>query len=334
MTEEWKEKELQQLAIIHELRQRQVDPSAEFVEFPQPAPSQLALLQIYTDVLDENDTARATAKRISEWVLSVPGRDICYDIASAYGDVLHVLFGAARQFSSRKHLEILADLTVELANLPDVCNDTDKPIVFEEGTVVVQPGEKIKLHSQSRGELWSGLPYVASGIGNDLRSGPLQFHQISGNEHDGDQLSSCKSEDMYTNINTFAALIARQDLPQASPLTSCVDFAFATFAFMEHGPGTNYDRDAHHAIRAASAWLVIAGRQVVAAGSPSTKNSRISGSLWEAEGGTDAVDVKRLRFWRGRFQHFRESGRLLDQKAVDATIEATAALDDLIAAQG
>jgi hypothetical protein len=334
MTAEWKERQLQQLAIFHELRQRKVDASAEFEEFPKPAPSQLALLQIYTDVLDENDTARTAAKRISDWVLSVPDRDTCYDISSAYGDVLSVLFGAARELSSQKHLEILADLTVELANLPDVYNDTGKPMVFEEGSVAVQPGEIIKLHSQPRAELWSGLPYLTSGIGNDLRSGPLQFRQVSGNGHDDDQVPSCQSEDMYTNVNTFAALIARRDPPQTSPLCNCVDFAFATFAFLEHGPGTNYDRDAHLAVRAAAAWLVIAGKQVIAAGSPSTKYSYIFGSLWEAKGGTNTVDVKRLQFWRSQFQNFREAGRLSDQRAMDATIEATAALDDLIAAQG
>jgi len=95
------------------------------------------LLQIYTDVLDENDTARTAAKRISDWVLLVLDRDTCYDISSAYGDVLSVLFGAARELSSQKHLEILADLTVELANLPDVYNDTGKLMVFEEGSVAV-----------------------------------------------------------------------------------------------------------------------------------------------------------------------------------------------------
>ncbi|KAI4666687.1 uncharacterized protein J4E79_002727 [Alternaria viburni] len=126
---------------------------------------------------------------------------------------------------------------------------------------------------------------------------------------------------MYTNVDTFAALIARKDTPQASPLRSCVDFAFATFDSLEHGP-----------VHAAAAWLMIAGKQVVAAGSPFSKYSYISGSLWEAEGGTNAVDVKRLRFWKGRFQNFRESGRLSDQKAVDATVEATIALDELIAA--
>ena len=120
---------------------------------------------------------------------------------------------------------------------------------------------------------------------------------------------------MYTNVNTFAALIARQDPPQASSPRSCVNLAFATLAFLEYAPDTNYDGDAHFAVRVAAAWLAIAGKQAVAAGSPFSKYSYISCSLWEAEGGTNALGVKRLRFWRGRFQNFRESGRLSDQKA-------------------
>lgn len=333
MTEEWKNKQFQQLAIFREVRQRQVDPSAKFEEFPQPAPSHLALLQIYTDILDGKDSARTAAKQINNWVLSVPDNDTCYDIAVAYGDVLLVLLTAARELSSRKHLQILADLTVELASLPDVYNDTDKPIVFEEGSVVVQPGQRIKLPCQTGGELWSGLPDFALCIRDDLHDGPLHFRAVSGTGDGNQQQPSCEAEDMYTNVNTFAALIARQDPPQASPLHSCVDFAFATFAFLEHGPGTNYDQESHLTVRAAAAWLIIAGEQLVAAGSPSTKYNYTSGSLWEAEGGTNTVDVKRLRFWKDWFQNIRDSGRLSGQKAVEATIEATAVLERLIAAQ-
>ena len=137
------------------------------------------------------------------------------------------------------------------------------------------------------------MHFLDSG-GDDLRSESFQFRQVSGNEHDNDQLSFCESEDMYTNVNTFSALIARQDPPQASQLRSCVDYAFTILAFLEHDPGTTYDEDAHFAVRAAAAWLVIAGKQVMATGSPSTNYSYIPGSLWEAERGTNAVDVTRL----------------------------------------
>ena len=80
--------------------------------------------------------------------------------------------------------------------------------------------------------------------------------------------------------------------------------------------------------------MIAGSKQVLAAGSPSSKYSYISGSLWEAVGGTNVVDVNRLRFWRGRFQDFSQSGRLSDQKAVDATIEATIVFDESIAAHG
>ena len=141
MNEAWKKKEFQQLALFHEIRQRQAGPSAEFVECPEPAPSQLALSQIYQDVLHENDPAGIVAKRLGDWVLLVSDRDTCYDIANAFGDILMLIFSAARELSSRKHLQILADLTVELANLPGVYNNTNKPMVFGEGSIAVQPGE-------------------------------------------------------------------------------------------------------------------------------------------------------------------------------------------------
>ena len=66
MTEAWKKQEFQQLALFHEILQRQADPSAEFVEYPEPAPSQLALLQIKQDVLHENDPAGIAAKRLGD----------------------------------------------------------------------------------------------------------------------------------------------------------------------------------------------------------------------------------------------------------------------------
>lgn len=123
------------------------------MEYPEPAPSQLALLQVYQGVLHETDPVGTAAKRLGDWVLSVLDRDTCYDIANAYCDIFMLIFSAARELSSRKRLQVLADLTVELANLPDFYNNTDKSMVFEEGSIAVQPGERIKLHSQSGGEL-------------------------------------------------------------------------------------------------------------------------------------------------------------------------------------
>ena len=175
MTEAWKEELLEELAIAYEVRQREVDSSLELEEFPQPASSHIALLQIYTDVLDGNDTPGIASKRIHDWVLSVPDSDNCYDTSFAYHEVLRVLFAGARKLSSRKQLKILADLTVELAKLPDVYNNTDKPIEFEGGLIVVQPRQRIKLPCQTGGELWSGLPDFAAYIGDDLHGGPLQF---------------------------------------------------------------------------------------------------------------------------------------------------------------
>jgi hypothetical protein len=105
-------------------------------------------------------------------------------------------------------------------------------------------------------------------------------------------------------------------------------------AFLEHGPDTNRGKWSHLAVRAAATWLIVAGEQVVDPGPLSSVARYISGSLWEAQGGANTVDVTRLRFWNERFQHFRESGRLVSQVAVHTTQDAAAVLDSLIAAQG
>ena len=156
MTEAWKERQLKWLAIGHEVRRREVDSSVEFEEFPEPGSSQVALLQIFTDTLDGNTTPATAAKQISDWVLSVPDSGICYDINRAYANMMGVLFSATSEFSSRKHLGILADLTVELANQPDAYNHKDKPLEFESGSIVVPPGEdRGALHNWRRIMVWT-----------------------------------------------------------------------------------------------------------------------------------------------------------------------------------
>ncbi|KAF2129193.1 hypothetical protein P153DRAFT_431948 [Dothidotthia symphoricarpi CBS 119687] len=334
MTEAWKEQQLWQLACFHELRRRELDPSLEFEEYPQPGSSQVAMLQIFEDALNENITPVKAAERIADWVLSVPDMDVCYDIDRAYYAMIRALFAGASQLSCRKHLKILADFTVELANLPDVYNNTDRPMEFEGGSVVVQPGERIKLPCDTGGSLWSGLPDFGSIIGGDLDGGPSDFFRHSEPGHDDQQQIHREAEKPYTNINTFAALIAQQHPPQGSPLCSCLHNAFAVFAFLEYGPDTPRGEFSHLVVRAAATWLTIAGEELVSLGSPSVNRDYISGSLWAAEGGTNTVDVKRLQFWKERFRQLRESGRLLSQEAVDATIDAAAALDKLIAARG
>jgi hypothetical protein len=340
MTETWKEEQLLWLAHTHEIRRRVLDSSVDFEEFPQPESSQVALLQIFTDALDGKVTPVTAAKQISDWVLSVPDIDICYDIQSAYDDMLGIVFSSARQLSSRNHLKILADLTVELANLPDVYNNKDKPIEFDltqfgGGSIVVQPGERIKLLCETGGELWSTLPNFAQFIGDDLVAGPSRYFRPCTPTPGNPPYATHKAEDKYTNINTFAALIAQQHPPQESPLSECVHYAMAVFSYLEHGPDTNLGNLSHLAVRAAAAWLTIAGEEVVVSGSPFIKYEYYtSGSLWEAAGGTNTVDVKRLRLWKDSFQQLRESGRLSSQEAVDATVDAAAALDRLIASQG
>ncbi|KAF2874708.1 hypothetical protein BDV95DRAFT_297447 [Massariosphaeria phaeospora] len=331
MTEAWKEEQLLWLARLHEVRRREMDSSVDFEEYPQPGVSQVALLQIFTDALDEKITPVTAAKQIFDWVLSVPDIDICYDIYSAYSNMIGVLFAGARQLSCRTHLKILADLTVGLANLPDAYNEGDKPIDFEGGFIVVQPGERIKLPCLTGGYLWSELPDFALIVGDDLNIGPPNFFQNVEPGRDDQQQMYRRAEDMYTNINTFAALIAQQHPPQGSPLCICLHSAFAVFAFLEHGPDTARGRFAHLVVRAAATWLTAAGEELLKSGSPSAKHDYIPGSLWAAEGGTNTVDVKRLRFWKDRFRQLRESGRLSSREAVDATNSAAAALDRLIA---
>jgi hypothetical protein len=330
MTEAWKDRQLKWLAIGHEVRRREVDSS---VEFPEPGSSQVALLQIFTDTLDGNTTPATAANQISYWVLSVPDSDICYDINNAYANMMGVLLSATSQFSSRKHLKILADLTVELANQPDAYNNKDKPLEFESGSVVVPPGERIVVPCMSGGGLWSGLPDFAFRVGDDLNRGPPNFLPLSVPGRKDQHQIDRQAEEKYTNINTFAALIAKQHPAEGSPLCSCLHCAFIVFAFLEHGPGTERGKWSHLAVRAAATWLIIAGEELVNPGPPSSVAGYISGSLWEAEGGTNTVDVKRLRFWKERFQYFQESGRLISQEAVDATHDAAAVLDSLIAAQ-
>jgi hypothetical protein len=294
----------------------------------------LALLQIFTDALGETMTHITAVKQISNCVLSVPDIDVCYDIYKTYSHTVSVLFARASQLSSRKHLTILADLAVELANLPNAYDNTDRPIEFEGGSVVVQPGEKIKLPCLTGSELWSGMPDFTLRVGEDLSSEPPSFFQYLEPGRDDQQQMYRQAEDKYTNINTFAALIAQKHPPQGSPLCSCLHSAFAVVAFLEHGPDTPRGRFGHLVVRAVAIWLTIAGEELVDLGSPSTKSDYISGSLWAAEGVTNTVDVKRLRFWKDRFRQLREFGRLLSQEAVDATNDAAAAIDRLIAAQG
>jgi hypothetical protein len=334
MTEAWREEQLEWLARGHEVRRLQLNLSVDLEEPPQPGFSQIALLHFFIDALDEKTTPTSAAKQISEWVLSVPDSDICYNIYTAYMNMIGVLFAGARQLSSRKHLKILADLTVELANLPDAYNNTDMPIEFE-GGLVVQIGERIELPCQTGTALWSGLPDFALMIRDHLNAGPPQFfHHNFEPGRDGQQEYYHQAEDQYTNINTFAAMIAQQHPLQESPLSSCVDYAFAMFAFLENGPDTARGRFSHLVVRAAATWLTVAGKEVVISGSPFSKYNYTAGSLWAAEGGTNTVDVKRLYFWKDRFRQLRESGRLLSQDAIDATIAAAAVLDSLIAAQG
>lgn len=179
MTEAWKERQLKWLATGHKVRRRELDSSVEFEEFPEPGSSQVTLLQIFTDILDENTTPATAAKQISHWVLSVPDSDICYDINVAYANMMGVLFSATSQFSSWKHLKILADLTVELANQPDAYNNKDKPLKFESGCVVVPSGERIVVPCMSGGGLWSGLPDFAFRVGDDLNRGLPNFLPLS-----------------------------------------------------------------------------------------------------------------------------------------------------------
>jgi hypothetical protein len=101
-----------------------------------------------------------------------------------------------------------------------------------------------------------------------------------------------QAEDKYTNINTFAALIAQKHHPQESPLCSRLHSSFVVVAFLEHDSDTPRGRFGHLVVRAVAIWLTIAGEELVDLGSPSTKSDYISGSLWAAEGGTNTVDVK------------------------------------------
>ncbi len=335
MTEAWKEGQLQSLAIAYEVRQRELDSFLDLVEFPAPASSHIALLRIYTDVLDGTDTPPAAAKRLNEWVVSAPDNDTTHDISYAYHEVLRMLFTGARELSSQKHLKILADLTVELANLPNVYNTTDTPMEFEGGDIVVQPGERIKLPCLTRRELWSSLPDFVGYMRGDLYGPSLGCNVVTGIGHADEQRRLHREgEDKYTNVNTYAALIAQQRPPKESPLSCCVDNAFAVFAYIEHGQDTNYGRHAHLVVRAVAAWLTIAGEELVAAGSPTRKYSYSPGSSWEPEGGGNTVNVKRLQFWKDAVQQLRESRRLSSQEAVNATVDAAAAIDRLIAVQG
>jgi hypothetical protein len=329
----WKDEQLQWLARGYEVRRRELDSSIEFEEFPEPASSQVALLQIFTDALDDNITPGTAATQIFDWVLSVPVTDVCYDIYTAYTNMMGVLFSGAQELSSW-HLKVLADLAIELGNLPDVYNNSDKTLEWEGYTIRVLPGERIQLPCQSGGMLWSGLPDFASRIGNELcRGPPSYFNRFEARGYDQREIYR-QAETRYANINTFAALVTLRHPPQGSQMCSCLHFAFAVIAFLEHGSDTNRGRFRHLAARAAAIWIIIAGKELVALGSPPSSHDYISGSLWEAEGGTNTVDVNRLRFWKDRFQQLRESGDLVSYEAEDAIDAAVAELDTLIAAQG
>ncbi len=331
MTAIWAQTQLKWLAIQHEVGHRQADPSVEFVEFPEPGSSQVALLHIFTETLDGNIAPAVAAKQIAEWVLSVPDTDFCYNIDTAYANMLGVLFSASRDLSSRAHLANLADLSIALASQPDAYNTKDSPLVFDYGSVVVPPGEKMRVPCISGGALWSQLPDFAYLIGDALNRGPPNYFPPIPSDRSEDQRHVYRlAEQKYTNINTFAALIAVQHPPTNSPFASCLTCAYIVFAFLEHGPGTPRGKWAHLAVRAAATWLIIAGEELVDPGPPKTVAGYLTGSLWEAEGGKNTVDVKRLRFWKNRFLHFRESGQLVSSEAADAAREAEVVLDGLI----
>jgi hypothetical protein len=217
----------------------------EFKEFPEPTSSQVALLQIFTDTLNDNTTQATAAKQISYWVLSVPDSEICYDVNKAYANMMGVVFSATSQSSSRKHLEILAELTVELVNQPDAYNNEDKPLEFESSSVVVPPGERIVVSCMSGGGLWSGLPGSAFRVGDDLNRGPPNFLPLSLSSHKDQHQIHRQAEEKYTKVNTFAALIAKQHPPEGSPLSSCLHCAFIVFAFLEHGSRTERGKWSH-----------------------------------------------------------------------------------------
>lgn len=107
MTQAWRGSQLRWLVNGHEVRRRELDSSLEFEEFPEPQPSQLALLQIFTHALNENTTPATAAKQLSRWTFSVPDSDICYDIDRAYANMMGVLFSSTSQISSQKRLKIL-----------------------------------------------------------------------------------------------------------------------------------------------------------------------------------------------------------------------------------
>lgn len=81
--------------------------------------SQIALLQIFTNTLNESTTPATAAKQISYWSLSVLDSDVCYEVDRAYTNIMDVISSATSQFSARKHLETLADLMIEPANQPN-----------------------------------------------------------------------------------------------------------------------------------------------------------------------------------------------------------------------
>ena len=334
MTESWKKKQLEWLAIGHEVRRRELDPAVELVDCPAPASSQIALLQIFMDTFDGNITPGIAAKQVSDWVLSIPDDDICYDIHRAYANMMGVLHSATSQLSLQAHLEILAEFTVQLASQPDAYNSRDTPLIFESGSVVVLPGERIVVPGISGGALWSGLPDFAFRMMDDLDRGPRNFFPLFIPGREDQHQIDCQAEENYTNISTFAALIAGKNPPNDFPLCSYLDCALIVFKFLECGPDTERGKWSHLAVRAAAAWLLIAGDKLLHSNPASTVSRDCSDSLWESQNSHNIVNIERLRFWRERFQYFRGSGRLVSQQAVDSTHDATVVIESLIMRHG
>ena len=55
----------------------------------------------------------------------------------------------------------------------------------------------------------------------------------------------------------------------------------------------------------------------------------VPGELWKDAGGSNDVDLQRLRFWGDRFKEFGTSGLLISQEALDAVAEASEVIDKL-----
>ena len=148
------------------------------------------------------------------------------NITMAYSNLLGVLLQGAYQLSSHQHLQILADLDIELAALPGAVNTQSPPTTFsdEYASVVIDLGEVLELLVGDR--LWSSLVSFGTNLGYEMQGPEGSLEDINpeaGAEDVARERAAIEKQAKkhWTDINAFCTFVARRGPPNETWLSSC-----------------------------------------------------------------------------------------------------------------